>query len=390
MAAVALVPNWRQHKGDVRNHNRRGFLLLLLPMTAPSGPRRGDTGLRQTTPKAIQAAAAVAVVPTGITALHSAPCGALRPLTNTGPDTRRRSSSRNRKRRTPRATMSSRIRRPFRVTAATTTKTTSGTSVWFASGGCISKNTAASRAARGRAGRPSERPNARVRATLYVAEAFLSPFNLFPLSIHLIVRFWVLSFLLSCPTHLSPDLRSPQPLVWARAPRLDKQAQPRLLLCCCVSSPPSCRLCPPCHHHHFPCPGLLFSLNLLLARFPFSSDTIHASLSAIDRIYSRGHSAVAHFWLLSMLLIFHRERSARKVLTKETSFGSRVNVYSSSRSSGIEVAPRRPGPPGLRVRLTASRWRLRATPRSVSRILRWFSSISSCDSCRQKLLAGAS
>ena len=184
MAAVALVPNWRQHKGDVRNHNRRGFLLLLLPMTAPSGPRRGDTGLRQTTPKAIQAAAAVAVVPTGITALHSEPCGALRPLTNTGPDTRRRSSSRNRKRRTPRATMSSRIRRPFRVTAATTTKTTSGTSVWFASGGCISKNTAASRAARGRAGRPSERPNARVRATLYVAEAFLSPFNLFPLSIH--------------------------------------------------------------------------------------------------------------------------------------------------------------------------------------------------------------
>lgn len=184
-AAAASVPNWRQYKGDVPNLNRRGSLPL--SMTARCGSRRRGTDLRQTTPKAAIQAAAAAAVPTGITVLHSRR-GALRNSRN------RR--NRKGKRRTPRATMSSRIRRPFRMTA-TTTRTTSGTSVWSASGGCTSKNTAASRAGRGRAGRRSERTAADVSFA----------FTLFH-PIYFIVRFWV-SLHLSCPTHLSPEFRSP-------------------------------------------------------------------------------------------------------------------------------------------------------------------------------------
>ena len=215
-------------------------------MTAPSGSRRRDTDLRQTTPKAIQAAAAVAAaVPTGITDLHSAARGALRNSLN----------SRNRNRRTPRATMSSRIRRPFRMTATTmttTTRTTSGTSAWSASGGCTSKNTAASRAGRGRAGRPSD-PDGRPPTF---------PFALFPFLLSIYSHRPILGslpsislVLLTCRSSQAPCLGSPR-LPVPTATRLDKHAQPRLSV---VSSPPLplVVLCPTCSSPlHLPCPRL--------------------------------------------------------------------------------------------------------------------------------------
>jgi hypothetical protein len=221
------------------------------------------------------------------------------------------------------------------------------------------------------------------------------------------------------------------------AVRLDKDAQPRLLLCCCVflsyllSSLPYLSMPPPPPPPPS-VPRLPFQFELVARPF-FLLLRYNTRLVQIE-IYSRGHSPfhtsgcypMLFYLFLTIALTDSKTRPARgqekmqSLSFRQSRIDSILYVYSSSRSSGMDVAPRRPVPPGLRVRLTASRWRLRPTPRSVSRILRWFSSISSlpkfhtkhqlsslalvecrkkesgerkathCDSCRQKSLAGAS